>query len=64
MKLREGNVFTPVCHSVHSGGSIQARGGLHLGCRWMHPPPPEGGWYASYWNAYLLAYMFTDCRGR
>ena len=26
MKLREGNVFTPVCHSVHSGVSVQ--GGL------------------------------------
>ena len=28
-KLREGNVFTPVCDSVHRGSSIQ--GGLCLG---------------------------------
>ena len=29
-KLREGNVFTPVCHSVHEGGgsSVSGSGGM------------------------------------
>ena len=30
MKLREGNVFTPVCDSVHRGGSLSG-GGLYPG---------------------------------
>ena len=68
--LPQGNVFTPVCHSVHRGVSVSGPGGL------LHPPgqtPPraENPWadtpcavhagirltsdrYASYWNAFLL----------
>ena len=45
-KLRKGNVFTPVCHSVHRG-SAPVRAGIHppethtLGRhRPGHPPPP------------------------
>ena len=36
--LRQGNVFTPVCHSVHRGRGVCP---THPppGCR--HPPPPE-----------------------
>ena len=31
-ELREGNVFTPVCHSVHSGG-------VYPSIQWgLHPP--------------------------
>ena len=59
-KLWEGNVFTPVCHSVQSGW----RGSPGI----TPPPPPPGqrpsilifrgdnrsGRYASYWNAFLL----------
>ena len=29
-RLGQGNVFTPVCHSVHRGGGLHP-GGLHLG---------------------------------
>ena len=42
--LGQGNIFTPVCHSVHTG----VPGG---------DPPPDGycyGRYASYWNAFLF----------
>ena len=41
-KLRQGNVFTPVCHSVHKGGSASVHAGIDpLG---RHPPgqtPPQ-----------------------
>ena len=52
---REGNVFTPVCHSVHGvGGSLSgrslSRGGLCQG----DPHTVKSGRYASYWNAFLL----------
>ena len=30
-KLREGNVFTPVCDSVHRGGGSLSRGGISVG---------------------------------
>ena len=46
-KLREGNVFTPVCHSVHKGRvSASGSGGgcLPLGPGGVHPPgqtPPR-----------------------
>ena len=54
--LRKGNVFTPVCDSVH-------RGGVHPPGR--HRPPPDGhcsGRYASYWNAFLwkLVLILSD----
>ena len=44
--LGQGNVFTPVCHSVHRGvhPSMQWVGCLPLGLRCVHPPgttPPE-----------------------
>ena len=46
----QGNIFTPVCHSVHRGGSAS----VHVGI----PPPPRirstSGRYASYWNAFLF----------
>ena len=41
-KLRQGNVFTPVCHSVHKGGSASMHAGIDpLG---RHPPGrhPQG----------------------
>ena len=64
-KLPQGNVFTPVCHSVH-------RGVCHIPRPWADTPlgrhlpgqtPPHtvhagiwstSGRYASYWNAILL----------
>ena len=30
--LGQGNIFTPVCHSVHGGGSVSVHAGI--------PPPP------------------------
>ena len=37
-KLREGNVFTPVCHSVHRGGSLSG-GYLSRGVSVRETPP-------------------------
>ena len=51
----EGNVFTHISHSVNGGGGVHPGvhpsglhpggvhpgGCIHLGCRWMHPSPPE-----------------------
>ena len=45
-KLREGNVFTPVCHSVHKGECFPAcngQGGLLLGPRRGCLPLGPGG---------------------
>ena len=74
-KLREGNVFTPLCHSVHrlgGGGSVQ--GGLcprgcvqgrslsRTGSLSGSPPPPRMVTckrYASYWNAFLFKNGFN-----
>ena len=52
-ELRQGNVFTPVCHSVHRGGGQTPPGRpipyvVHAGIR------STSGRYASYWNAILL----------
>ena len=71
----QGNIFTPVCHSVHGGVCLSA-------CWDTTPPadppdtrpphrsrhsPPEAdssirstsGRYASYWNAFLCLIVFT-----
>ena len=49
-KLREGNVFTHICDSVHGGGLCP---GKYLSGR---PPPGtvKSGRYTSCWNAFLL----------
>ena len=59
-KLREGNVFTGVCHLCTGGDravpsldtvfppdTISALGTLY-------PLPLDTKWYASYWNAFLF----------
>ena len=63
-KLQQGNVFTPVCDSVHWSGG---RGGCSLSrgvSVWGRPqgdPPYRDtvtcGWFASYWNAFLLIFF-------
>ena len=69
--LGQGNVFTPVCHSVHRGRCIPACNVcLRKGClphQWAdtHPFPRHrdghiNGWYASYWNAF---YFFKNILG-
>ena len=68
-KLREGNVFKPVCHSVHRGrvsacgfgGCLPLGPGVHppLG---RHPQPDtlrcrddhRSGRYGFHWNAFLF----------
>ena len=73
IKLRQGNVFTPVCNSVHGGGSLSHdQGGLRLGglCPGgsLSGRPPRqsplgtvmSGQYASYWNAFLLTRMHSS----
>ena len=64
--LRQGNVFTRVCDSVHRRrGGAGRQADTPLG---RYPPPPDShcsGWYASYWNAFLffiqlnLSFMVT-----
>ena len=67
--LRQGNMFTPVCHSVHRGevpgpGEVSGPGGCLVpggsgpggGC--LVETPLDGyccGRYASYWNAFLFS---------
>ena len=64
-KLRQGNVFTPVCHSVHRQGVCHIPLGRprFLGRQppGRHPPcavhagiQSTSGRYASYWNAILF----------
>ena len=68
-ELQEGNVFTPVCHSVHRGGTslsrwvsvqgfglIRVQGGQSPGGSLSGRPlgTVTCGRYASYWNAFLL----------
>ena len=57
-KLREGNIFTPVCDSVHRVGvypSMHHRSHGTPPGRHTHPPSPTmSGPYASYWNAFLF----------
>ena len=59
--LREGNVFTRVCHL------FCPQGGLHPGGGWTNIPPiryygiqSTSGRYAPYWNAFLLLNIFTE----
>ena len=56
--LGQGNIFAPVCHSVHRGGlgwGVPAPGGPG------GDTPRDGyccGRYASYWNAFLSLLKF------
>ena len=67
--LGQGNIFTPVCHSVHGGGGVPvprgacsrgsacSRGVPALGVPGGDPPTPDSyccGRYAPYWNASLF----------
>ena len=47
-KLRQGNIFTPVCHSVHRGG-VCVVGGMHGRGRAWQGACVTGGWCA--WHA-------------
>ena len=69
MKLRKGNVFTPVSHSVHGGG-MHGTGAMHNGRRAWQGGHGRGdvrgrrdghccGRYASYWNTFLLYFKFN-----
>ena len=74
-KLRQGNVFTPVCHSVHGGVCHPPGRHPHLGRHSPGQTPPRAdtpcavhagirptsGRYASYWNAILLENIFRKC---
>ena len=61
-RLEQGNVFTPVCHSI---GEVSAPlyAGIHT--PWADTPHPTGyygiqwtsGRYASYWNVYLFIFF-------
>ena len=64
-KLRQGNVFTPVCHSLHrgGGGSLSGRPRTEpprqripwtVTPRQSAPCTVKSGRYASYWNAFLF----------
>ena len=64
-KLGQGYVFTRVCHSVHGGVAS-----VHADTPPPEQTPPTGssacweiwatsGRYASYWNAYLLKFVFV-----
>ena len=68
----EGNVFTSVCQEFcPRGGGVSARhiplgrhplAGRHPAGQADTPSPADGycsGWYASYWNAFLLQLFFT-----
>ena len=75
MKLRQGNVFTPVCDSVHRGdlcleglcpgGLCQGQGvsfwGVSVqGCLCQEDPRTVTcRWYASYWNAFLFETLYS-----
>ena len=65
--LGQGNVFTPVCDSVHKGGvSAPLHAGIHTPQAEHATPSPRyygirstSGRYTSYWSAYL----FVLCSG-
>ena len=65
-----GNIFTPVCDSVHRGGSLSGGGGVLSGGLCPGGSLSSGGrppcrhtvtWgrYGSYWNAFLSILIFT-----
>ena len=54
--LRQGNVFIPVCNSVHKSILCQG-GGL---CQGDPPHTVTCGQYASYRNAFLLYYCIAN----
>ena len=67
IKLQEGNVFTPVCHSIHRGkpslgmpslGGAVLRG-VSMMSLWIEPIHSHllfaSGRYVCYWNAVLFA---------
>ena len=70
-KLRQGNVFTPVCDSVHRGGLCPgrslSRGSLSMGdlcpgvlCQGdSRLRTVTYGRFASYWNAFLFLNLGT-----
>ena len=68
----EGDVFTPVCHSVHGGRPDPGLEGCIPACIEADTPPPGDGYccgrYASYWNAFLflitLKSMRSQCCGQ
>ena len=76
MKLREGNIFRSVCHSVHRRGGGAGWGHVWLGggiCGWggvcmagghaWAPIRLASGRYVSYWNANLfLSQLFAGTR--
>ena len=56
-KLRQGNVFTPVCDSVHLGAGVSVWGDSLSGGSLSGRPPVlrlTYGRYSSDWNAFLL----------
>ena len=73
--LGQGNVFTPVCHSVHMGvhsrGGVSASRGVCMGgClnpgrvgQTLPPSTAISGQYASYWNASLFQKRMSFCPG-
>ena len=69
-KLREGIVFTCVCHSVLGRGydvtsclvpcSFRGEGGVCSRGEGTTPPNHKSGRYASYWNAFLYCKLFPE----
>ena len=58
-KLREGYVFTGICHSVNRGGCLVRE--VPVGC--LVETPRDVHWcgrYASYWNTFLFNKIFTE----
>ena len=58
--LGQGNIFAPVCYSVHGGGVPgQVSPGRYTPPREIHAGiRSTSGRYASYWNAFLSYYLF------
>ena len=75
--LGQGNIFTPVCHSVHRGGvpgqvppgqvhppgryTPQTRYNLPAGSSACWEIRATSGRYASYGNAFLFTFVFEMC---
>ena len=68
--LGRGNIFTPVCHSVHRGvpppgGGASSGGGVLPPGGCLVETPRDGyccGRYASYWNTFLFTLMILVSR--